>query len=1061
MQELKALLPVLALTLSLTGAKAITFTSNTALGVGNTNYDGQEITVSGCTLTVDGPHAFTSLLVTNGGAVTHSPAPNGEANNRLDLTIAGDVTVDATSAISVNGRGYGSASGPGAGGGDYWSAGGAGYGGRGGNGGGGLGGSAYGSLLQPVDPGSGGGYTANAGDGQPGGAGGGTIQMNVAGTLRVDGQVTGNGNGGTPTGHYSGGGSGGSLWLAVGTLTGTGSIFANGGQGFATAGGGGGGRIAVYYGTNTLSGSIAAQGGSGNVRGGAGTVYLKAAAQARGDVLIDNGGTGGAYTPLTTPTPYNLTIANHAYVYPTAALSVGNLLVASNGILFQLSGQVGLNLTVLGDASVAAGGTLSANGAGYGSTTGPGAGGGDYWSAGGAGYGGRGGNGGGGGGGSAYGSLLQPVDPGSGGGYTANAGDGQPGGAGGGTIQMNVAGTLRVDGQVTGNGNGGTPTGHYSGGGSGGSLWLAVGTLTGTGSIFANGGQGFATAGGGGGGRIAVYYGTNTLSGSIAAQGGSGNVRGGAGTVYLKAAAQARGDVLIDNGGTGGAYTPLTTPTPYNLTIANHAYVYPTAALSVGNLLVASNGILFQLSGQVGLNLTVLGDASVAAGGTLSANGAGYGSDSGPGAGGNYGNYAGYFSSGGAGYGGRGGNGDGGWGGSPYGSLLQPVDPGSGGAYSSNPWDGILGGAGGGTIRMNVAGAFRVDGQVVASGLSGTSAGHYSGGGSGGSVWLTVGTLAGAGVISANGGLGFQLGGGGGGGRIAIYQHGGSESVTASITATGGAGYQWGQDGTIYLSTNMLPLEVSSFAPTGTLRQAVSSVDVAFNQAVRSETFTPEDVLITAPSGQTPTGDITVTPLSAASFRIGFGSQAAVGNYQVQVGPHIENLYGQEMAAAYVGSFAITNPVVAGFVKRAGGVPLANVLLSASGGLATRTDTNGAYVLTMPPGWTGTVTPTNAGWVFTPGSLSYVSLTADATNENFTASLAEPLVLTTTRSANSLQFRWPSALGLEYQLQSATNLPVTTWLDEGAPFPGTGGVMSTNLSLGPEPKRFFRLQIEN
>ena len=238
-------------------------------------------------------------------------------------------------------------------------------------------------------------------------------------------------------------------------------------------------------------------------------------------------------------------------------------------------------------------------------------------------------------------------------------------------------------------------------------------------------------------------------------------------------------------------------------------------------------------------------------------------------------------------------------------------------------------------------------------------------------------------------------------------------------------------------------------------------MDLAFNQAVRSETFTPADVLITAPSGQTPTGDITVTPLSAASFRIGFGSQAAVGNYQVQVGPHIENLYGQEMAAAYVGSFAITNPVIAGFVKRVGGVPLANVRLSASGGLATRTDTNGAYVLTMPPGWTGTVTPTNAGWVFTPGSLSYVSLTADATNENFTASLAEPLVLTTTRSANSLQFRWPSALGLEYQLQSATNLPVTTWLDEGAPFPGTGGVMSTNLSLGPEPKRFFRLQIEN
>jgi hypothetical protein len=61
---------------------------------------------------VDGPHPFTSLLVTNGGVLTHSPPPNGEADNRLNLTIAGDVMVDATSAINANGRGYGSGSGP-------------------------------------------------------------------------------------------------------------------------------------------------------------------------------------------------------------------------------------------------------------------------------------------------------------------------------------------------------------------------------------------------------------------------------------------------------------------------------------------------------------------------------------------------------------------------------------------------------------------------------------------------------------------------------------------------------------------------------------------------------------------------------------------------------------------------------------------------------------------------------------------------------------------------------------------------------------------------------------
>ena len=47
---------------------------------------------------------------------------------------------------------------------------------------------------------------------------------------------------------------------------------------------------------------------------------------------------------------------------------------------------------------------------------------------------------------------------------------------------------------------------------------------------------------------------------------------------------------------------------------------------------------------------------------------------------------------------------------------------------------------------------------------------------------------------------------------------------------------------------------------------------------MRSETFTPVDVLLTVRCEETPKGDITVTPLSAASFRIAFGAQAAVGN---------------------------------------------------------------------------------------------------------------------------------------------------------------------------------------
>lgn len=89
------LLAVLALTLPLAGAEVITFTTDATITADVMTYDGQGIIVSNCTLSVDGPHRFASLLLTNGAVLTHSPAPGGETNNRLELTISGDVVLDA------------------------------------------------------------------------------------------------------------------------------------------------------------------------------------------------------------------------------------------------------------------------------------------------------------------------------------------------------------------------------------------------------------------------------------------------------------------------------------------------------------------------------------------------------------------------------------------------------------------------------------------------------------------------------------------------------------------------------------------------------------------------------------------------------------------------------------------------------------------------------------------------------------------------------------------------------------------------------------------------------
>jgi hypothetical protein len=121
-------------------------------------YDGLNIVISNCTLTVDGLHSFASLQVLDGGNLTHSFLTT--AGSGLNLTITGDVTVTPGGTINVNGRGYDGGNSPGAGrsAGSPLSGSGAGHGGYGGQSvaldGTGL---YYDSIQQPALPGSGGG----------------------------------------------------------------------------------------------------------------------------------------------------------------------------------------------------------------------------------------------------------------------------------------------------------------------------------------------------------------------------------------------------------------------------------------------------------------------------------------------------------------------------------------------------------------------------------------------------------------------------------------------------------------------------------------------------------------------------------------------------------------------------------------------------------------------------------------------------------------------------------------------------------------------------------------
>ena len=77
---------------------------------------------------------------------------------------------------------------------------------------------------------------------------------------------------------------------------------------------------------------------------------------------------------------------------------------------------------------------------------------------------------------------------------------------------------------------------------------------------------------------------------------------------------------------------------------------------------------------------------------------------------------------------------------------------------------------------------------------------------------------------------------------------------------------------------------------------------------------------------------------------------------------------------------------ISGSVKTSSGtaVPDVTITFSNSGGTA-KTDSSGSYsIKTIPNGYSGTATPSKAGYTFDPASKTYSNVTADKTGENYT-----------------------------------------------------------------------------
>lgn len=454
-----------------------------------------------------------------------------------------------------------------------------------------------------------------------------------------------------------------------------------------------------------------------------------------------------------------------------------NLIINSGGKITALPstqtgyGGFGVTITTTGIITIASGGHIDANAKGYiGSPNkdtilgyGPRGGAYAYWGGGGASHGGLGGmNSIGNPQPTVYGDANSPITLGSGGGSNIGyCGAGSNGGVGGGAIKI-IANTLINNGIISADAENREK---MPGGGSGGSIWIDVINLTGSnGGIFsANGGSAIympsaderCTGSGGGGGRISLNSsGVDTYGGSITVSGGDGMQGGEAGTIVRNVTNP--GDVIIASG------TVIWTTGVHkfkNLTVNVDATLTTGAAQGrtrgSGNVFVTGSG----LGGGRSTNF-------------FGASGAGHASTGG------VAQYTGSLA-GGVSY-----NTDGL-------QVFEPTDLGSGGGGGAV--SGSLGGYGGGAIKIITTENLINNGNINSDGGDANIAGNYAGGGSGGSLWISVGgTLSSTnGVFSARGGAASlnngQNRGGGSGGRIS-FSYGSANLSGHTVIVAGGLG---------------------------------------------------------------------------------------------------------------------------------------------------------------------------------------------------------------------------------------------------------------------------------
>jgi hypothetical protein len=236
----------------------------------------------------------------------------------------------------------------------------------------------------------------------------------------------------------------------------------------------------------------------------------------------------------------------------------------------------------------------------------------------------------------------------------------------------------------------------------------------------------------------------------------------------------------------------------------------------------------------------------------------------------------------------------------------------------------------------------------------------------------------------------------------------------------------------------------------------VSSFNIQFSTVVNPASVSAAAVSLTAPGGVV-VSNLVASAVGSSLYTVSCPRQIAAGDYVITVGPQVLDLFGQPMSQVYSGAFTIVWSTVQGAVTDTNGLPVAGVVLQPDGGLAsTTTDTNGLYLLSVPPAQAIQVTPSAPGLVFVPGSRTYYyGVTGTVSNENYVAMSTIAPALTTQVQTNSLILGWYGISGVTYQPLCSTNL--VDWVPYHGALTGTNGAMQLLLPMDTAPIMFFRV----